>query len=396
MFFNKKNVYLVLFLLFVSALLSFGATKPYKLAVTIPVETTLDNCDTRSALEVWLEMIENAKETINFGEFYITNKKGKALEKVVNKLKEAGERGVKIRFLLDKKMFGNSKPFISDLKRVKNIEIAIFNWKKLTGGVHHAKYFVVDNKMCFIGSQNFDWRALTHIHETGVKIEDIHFANALNAIFEADFDYAQGDKDAYEKLRTKHFTFSDKYFLTGSPKKFLPIGVKYSLDTLISLINSANKKITVQLLNFSKKIYKSKEKFTDISTALENAAKRGVKVNILVSNWNKRKPGVYDLIELSKVNGITVKFVNIPVSKQGFIPFARVIHSKVMRVDDNICWIGTSNWAKGYFSESRNLEVVIKDKDLAKTLDCLFDSLWNSLYCEKVEEGKAYHPPKIY
>ena len=67
-----------------------------------------------------------------------------------------------------------------------------------------------------------------------------------------------------------------------------------------------------------------------------------------------------------------------------------------MRIDENICWIGTSNWAKGYFTESRNLEVVVKDKELAKTLDCLFESLWTSKYCEVVKKGKKYHPPKIY
>ena len=39
----------------------------------------------------------------------------------------------------------------------------------VAGGVQHAKFFIVDGEEVFLGSQNFDWRALKHIHELGVR-----------------------------------------------------------------------------------------------------------------------------------------------------------------------------------------------------------------------------------
>lgn len=392
----KKRATVFIILLFCLIFNTYGSNNKVKLAVTIPVETTLGNCSVDSALNIWTEMIKESKETIDFGEFYITNENGKNLEKIIVELKKAGERGVKIRFLTDKKMIKNSKDSLEMLKEIKGLEISIFDWKNLTGGVLHAKYFIVDNKKCFIGSQNFDWRSLTHIHETGVLINDENVSKCLSAIFESDWNFSNGVTSAYDKLRSLSFENSDKYYLTGSPEKFLPKGVKFSLKTLIDLIDNSKKNITIQLLNYSTKIYGKKQKFDLISNSLKNAAKRGVKIKILVSDWNKKKPGIYDLFDLSKVDGIELKFITIPISKNGFIPYARVIHSKVMRVDDNICMIGTSNWAEGYFMSSRNFEFVVKDKDIANKLDCLFRGLWDSSYGDKIEDGKSYKVPKVY
>ena len=36
-----------------------------------------------------------------------------------------------------------------------------------------------------------------------------------------------------------------------------------------------------------------------------------------------------------------------------------MIHSKLMTIDDEIAWVGTSNWTGGYLDNSRNLELVL-------------------------------------
>jgi len=389
---KKKQLIIIVFLSLVQ--LSFGDSL-IKLAVTIPVETTLSDCSVESASDVWLSMIKTAKKSIDFGEFYITNKSGKRLEKIVEELQKAGARGVKIRFITDKKMLKNSQSSIEGLKKIKGIEFAVFDWKKLTGGVLHAKYFIIDEKICYIGSQNFDWRSLTHIHETGIRIDEIELVKSLQAIFNADWNYAKGDLTSYLALNKKKFICLDNLYLTGSPEEYLPKGVKFSLKTLINLIDGAKNKITIQLLNFSTNIHKSKKKFILINDALKKAAKKGVRINILVSDWNKKKPAVDDLIALSEIYGIELKFITIPIAKDGFIPYSRVIHSKVMRIDDDICWIGTSNWSKDYFTKSRNFEVVLKNKKVALQLDCLFNSIWNSSYGLKIKSGTFCIPPKI-
>lgn len=35
--------------------------------------------------------------------------------------------------------------------------------KRLTGGVLHSKFWVVDDKHVYVGSANMDWRSLTQV-----------------------------------------------------------------------------------------------------------------------------------------------------------------------------------------------------------------------------------------
>ena len=252
---------------------------------------------------------------------------------------------------------------------------------------------IVDGRSIYVGSQNFDWRSLKHIQETGIRVDNPAFAQAASAIFAADWAYAGGDTGAYETLKEQPpVTFPKNARLLASPAAYNPPGVKSSLDTLIQLIDKARARITIQLLSYSTHRYGTDERFTTIDDALRRAAARGVEVEMIVSNWNKRHPE--DLTALSAVPGIRIRFMNIPEATEGFIPFARVVHSKVVRVDSAICWISTSNWAYDYFYSSRNLDVVFRDRKIAMQLNRLFTDLWNSPYGEDVTPDGTYTPPR--
>ena len=365
------------------------------IATTIPVETNLSYGKTAKAYEVWIDAIKNAKKTIDFSEFYLTGKDKWPLNLVVKEITNATKRGVKVRFLVDVKMLKNSEKLLDYFSKLPNVKITVFNWKQLTGGINHSKYFIVDNKTCYIGSQNFDWRALKHIHETGILTDEPHIVKALSLIYNADWDYNNGDKDAYKKLRRKKVDFRKDIFLTGSPENFIPEGMKPSLNQLLEMIASAQKSITIQLLNYSTYIHGSTDRFTAISDALKKAAKRGVKIQLLVSDWNLRKPGINSIKELGRQNNIEVRFVTIPLSKEGFIPYSRVIHSKVVTIDGKEGWVGTSNFGYDYFYSSRNVEVIIKIKPIIKVLKEMFAALWNSEYTHKINPKTEYKPPKI-
>ena len=363
---------------------------------TIPVETTLKRGITPSAVDTWVKMIDGAEKTLDFGEFYLNGGDKMPLKRVVNAILQAKKRGVSIRILTDKKMEKNSVDMIAGFRKVK-IPVRIFDWGKFTGGVLHAKYFVVDGTSAYIGSQNFDWRSLKHIHETGVKVTDPAVVDGISEIFNGDWNFSGGDTGAYRELKKlKPIHFSRKLQLVASPAIANPPGVGPTLPVLLKLIRDAKRKITIQLLNYSTYRYHTKKRFLDIDNALCAAAARGVQIQMMVSDWNKRKPAIADIKSLASVPGITIKFVTIPPSKEGFIPYARVIHSKVMRVDDDVCWVGTSNWGYDYFYSSRNLELVIKDRKTAATLDKLFSDLWSSSYGVKVNPEADYTAPRIH
>lgn len=368
-----------------------------EVVTSIPVETSLKGRGTRRTSEVWVEMINRAEISVDFAEFYLITEKNELLEPVINALVKASSRGVKIRFLIDKKMLNTSDPLKIRLERIKNVDLKIFDWSELGGGIVHAKYFIVDNKEVFIGSQNFDWRALKHIHETGLRISEPGIVRDLKSIFEADWRYNSGDETAYSfQNKTLKRSNNSNMFLTASPEKFNPPGIESSLKWIKKIISGAEKSISIQLLNYKTGVYKSDREFTELYEVLEKAASRGVQIRVAVADWNLKKPGIGSIKSLAEVKGIIVKVFTIPEFSKGFIPYSRVIHSKVMRVDDNISWVGTSNWGFDYFYSSRNVEVVLKIKKVASILDSLFEELWDSGYGEILDPGKEYIAPKTH
>lgn len=384
-----------LFFLCLGAFPGFSAAPAFDVVCSVPLETSISRAGTRDAAAVWLEMINGVRRTLDFAEFYLASKKGEALEPVIGAVLAAGRRGVKVRILCDAGMASTYPETLALFRGRPNIQVRSFDWRKLSGGILHAKYFIADGREAYLGSQNFDWRSLAHIQETGLRIRSPLFAAALGRIFAADWKYCGGDGAAYEELAQQPpLRFLPDAFLVASPEKFNPPGVAGALATLVGLLDKARSRVTVQLLSYSLE-KDGREKFTVIDQALRQAARRGVRVRMLVADWNLRPPQVSDLQNLARVPNIEVRFAAIPAYSRGFIPYARVVHSKVMRVDDDVSWVGTSNWGYDYFYRSRNVEAVLRLPAVARVLDGIFLSLWNGPYAHKLDPEKTYIPPRI-
>lgn len=72
----------------------------YELVYTAPVETALGAPDLRALDAVWSALFDEAQHSLSLGEFYVANQSGSRLDNVLQHLRSAGERGVRIRFLL--------------------------------------------------------------------------------------------------------------------------------------------------------------------------------------------------------------------------------------------------------------------------------------------------------
>jgi phosphatidylserine/phosphatidylglycerophosphate/cardiolipin synthase-like enzyme len=362
---------------------------------TIPVETDLEPRGSLPTHGVWREMLQGARTRVDLWHFYLTTQKGSRLEPVIAELAAAARRGVRVRLLIDKKMSQNSSDTLALLRRLPGIRIAAFDGKAFGGGVLHAKAMLVDGREAYLGSANFDWRSLEHVHETGLRISSPAVVSALEQMFELDFRLARGQANAWDCARSSPaFAFPPRVRLVASPAPWLPRGVGKALDALVELIDGARKEITVQLLSYVLRSYHDKKPFNDIDEALRRAAGRGVKVRILVSDWNLSRGQIWGIRGLAEVQGVEVRFVSIPQARSGYIPFARVLHSKVLRVDDSISWVGTSNWSGSYFRTSRNVELIVEDLKVARTLSGLFEDLWSGKYATKLDPTKQYRAPK--
>ncbi|MFC1522153.1 phospholipase D-like domain-containing protein [Elusimicrobiota bacterium] len=370
----------------------------FELAVTIPVETELSHADVRPALDVWVEMFASSKESLDLAFFYCSPKKGESIDKVFDELRKAGERGVRVRVLLEKKFEKVSKDGIALLKTFPNLELRIFNVSKMKrDGILHAKYFLVDGKGAFVGSQNLDWRSLTHIHELGLKITDSGVVKDLAAVFEHDWKAAEliaaGKKVKGINRRRPKAPADRRAYLVASPYKFNPKGIADSETTLTRLLARAENDIEIQLLDY-KPLTRKKRFYSPIDNALRLAATRGVKIKLLVSHWNTKAPYIDHLKSLHVIPNIEVHVATIPEAKQGPIPFSRVLHSKTLVIDGKTLWLGTSNWSGGYLDNSRNVEVVVNDEALAAKVHELYSDLWNSRYTEPIDVMKEYPKPR--
>ena len=354
-----------------------------------PVETTLDHPDVANAAEEWVTMIDGARRTLDFAEFYAsepeaTDPAESKLTPVIVAIERAVARGVRARFLADS-IFAPKYPDTLERLRRAGAEVRIIDFGKRGGGILHAKYFVVDRAEAFVGSQNFDWRALTHIQEMGVHVSSPAFAGALLDILDTDWELAAGAADTarvhgHEPGEMRART-GELVTLTASPKGWLPDESRWELPKLVAMIDGATRSVDVQVLT-----YKTKERdgspFPTLDDALRRAATRGVHVRLLVSEWAS-KPGSDSrqvLEELTKVPNVEVRVIVIPRWSGGNIPFARVAHAKYMIVDGASAWVGTSNWEGDYFTKSRNVGVIATGGKLPPRLAGIFVDGWSGAY----------------
>jgi phosphatidylserine/phosphatidylglycerophosphate/cardiolipin synthase-like enzyme len=375
------------------------ATAAIQLVQSIPAETDLAQPDLPYAKDVWLEMIRGARSRLDIAQFYVSAREGGSaggegadearlgpdpLAEVLAELERAGARGVKTRFLVSNDLLKDHPKTLERVKGVKGLELRVYDLSKITDGILHAKYWVVDGREVFVGSQNFDWRALSQIHETGARITDARLAAGLTRVFDVDWRLAgEGKAPDPRKLAREKRVEQGEIELVASPAQLNPPGIRAAEAALTELLGSARKSVRVQLLNYNPA--EGKEFWPVIDNALRSAATRGVSVKLLVSDWNTKEPAFSHLRSLARIPGLEVRMASIPEHSAGKIPFARVIHSKYLLVDEDALWLGTSNWGRDYFRSSRNVELIIKRREPVMKVGEIFSKLWDSKYTKKID-----------
>lgn len=376
-----------------------------------PAETTLDHPDVANAADAWVAMLDGATKTVDFAEFYASDTESgdlatSKLAPVLGAVSRAVLRGVKVRFLVDS-VFAPKYPATLERLRRAGVTVRVLDFGTRGGGVLHAKYFVVDGVDAFVGSQNFDWRALEHIQEMGVRVRSSFVAEALLDILDTDWELAGGGP---ADVRVRHRTLSagaaeertstgERIALASSPRGWLPDESSWDLPKLVALLDGARQSIDVQVLT-----YKTKERdgtpFPTLDDALRRAAARGVRVRLLVSDWSS-KPGTDSrrtLDSLAQVPNVEVRVITIPRWSGGDIPYARVAHAKYLVVDAGSqahkarAWVGTSNWEGDYFTKSRNVGLIASGGALPARLDGIFDAGWGGSYARPLVAAVTVRP----
>ena len=392
---------------------------------SFPEETELDLPEFPEAYTMWPQLLGQAQKSIDVASFYFSRigdgEDAKAPAHVIDHLvlstdaiRQSAGKGVAVRIMGDSKFQKTYPELLQAFDEVEGIESRTIDAGSHWGGVLHAKYFLIDDATLYVGSQNWDWRAMSQIRELGALVTHPKLAGDLKSIFDMDWSLAGDHPESQTKNRENpinddpvHVPFSQlqhaileapdgsqvKAVLAASPASGLPDNIPWDLPLLIELIDSATETVHIQLLSYNVSdrdgLY-----FATLDNALRRAAARKVKVEILLANWAKVHYKLHWIQSLAAVNNIEVKFSNIPEHSAGFIPYARVEHAKFLTVDQQAAWIGTSNWSRDYFYSSRNISLFFAGQGAALPLERFFALGWNSPYAETVDPSGNYDPPK--
>ena len=400
---------------------------PIRLIETVPIETRLGNPDLPRALAVWLELIRGAQSSLDFEQFYLSNWPGEPMEPVLKAIGEAAHRGVRVRLLLDRRMHDTYPLPADSLARLPGIEVRSVDFGSLAGGVQHAKYFLVDRSVVVVGSQNFDWRALEHIHELGVAVRDARLARIFGDVFEADWALGVGvtgapgapggaprDRavptpvDSAARRLARRSLSGDarveglplvivqspgdtaRVWPSYSPRGWIPDSTLWDRDAVVRLIDGARRTLAGQVLTYSPVDRRRRD--DGIQDALKRAAARGVRVRLVISDWEGEGDPMRSLQELAALPGVGIRRSSVPEWSGGYIPFARVEHCKYLVADSDRLWVSTSNLDPGYFYGTRNLSLTIQNSPLAGAALRGFEASWDAAASAPVTPTSHFAP----
>jgi phosphatidylserine/phosphatidylglycerophosphate/cardiolipin synthase-like enzyme len=371
-----------------------------QLVESVPAGTVLDLPDLPEARDVWPEMIASARNTLDIEVFYVSADPARpdAMDTVLDAVSAAAARGVRVRLLADQGFHKTYPEWIDAVGGLAGAEVRLLDARRLWGGVQHAKFFLVDGRACFVGSQNWDYRSLEHIHELGARFESPAVAAAVGTVFAYDWALAGGEPPPASAAAAGPWTLeadggaTSTVRFAASPPQALPPGVPHDEPLLVDLIDRAAHEVRLHLLSYAVS-ERDGTYYATLDAALRRAAARGVQVRIILSNWAKRAAALPHIKSLAVLDNVEVRFTNIPEWSGGFVPYARVEHPKYLVKDGDEAWLGTANWGRDYFHESRNLSFFVAGGPVAGDMAHWFDNSWNSPYAEVVDPCADYAPP---
>ena len=385
-----------------------AALPPVGLAETRPIETALGNPALPTAVDTWKKLFKGAQKTIDIEQFYLSTWPHEPMDDVLDALHAAAKRGVQVRLLLDASMYRTYPRVADSLAKQPGFAVRLVDYRRIAGGVQHSKFFLVDGETAYLGSQNFDWRSLKHIHELGVRVRDRRLTTDFQQVFELDWAMGTPIGQVPDSTRLARATQvphegstlpyrivqapGDTVLLwpSWSPRRFIPDVTLWDQDMIVRTLDRAQREIVLQTLTYSLGDPRQPDKALD--EGLRRAAARGAKVRLIVSDWETGSSGLKALQALARVPGIEVRLSTVPEWSGGYIPFGRVEHCKYMVVDTLWTWVGTSNWSPDYFYASRNLAVTMMNRPLARDARAIFEASWRAPGAAPLAPDSTYTP----
>jgi phosphatidylserine/phosphatidylglycerophosphate/cardiolipin synthase-like enzyme len=244
-------------------------------------------------------------------------------------LANARKRGVNVRVLLSGGYYGEGSSFNkAAYRKLRETGVAV-RWSPSRFALTHQKTLVVDDRMAYIMTLNLVTKDYPTSRDFAVADTDKPDLSAIEKTFDADWN------NRY--LKPPHGVD-----LVWSPGAFAPE---------LSLINSARHTID---------IYNEEMDDSDITDALQAAARRGVDVKVVMtdsSDWN------------SAFNSL----IRAGAHVRTYAPDASLyIHAKMILVDGRRAFLGSQNFSPTSLDFNRELGIILSSGTIIHSLQSTF------------------------
>ncbi|VFV32433.1 low quality protein: phospholipase [Lynx pardinus] len=371
--------------------------------------------------QAWSQLLDAARESIHVASFYwsltgpdigVNDSSSRPGEALLSKLQQRLARNVSLAVATSSPSLARKSTDLRVLA-AQGAQVRYVPLRKLTGGVLHSKFWVVDARHVYLGSANMDWRSLTQVKELGIIIYNCsRLARDLEKTFQTYWVLGapkavlprawprnlSSHINRFQPLRDRFEGVPTTAYFSASPPPLCPHGRTGDLEALLAVMGGAQEFIYASVMEYfpTTRFSRPARYWPVLDTALRTAAfNRGVRVRLLVSCWlhtdPRMFPGLRSLQALSDPEAgvsVDVKVFIVPVRNHSNIPFSRVNHSKFM-VTEKAAYIGTSNWSEDYFSSTSGAGLVVSQRasrarpgvpTVQEQLRHLFERDWDSPY----------------
>lgn len=273
-----------------------------------------------------LSTIQTSQKFIDVTVYLLSDKE------IINSLRDACQRGVRVRVLLEQHPFGGENVNEKTMQLLSGSCVQM-RWANPSFSLTHEKTMVIDGRVVFILNQNLTTSAFVKNREYDILDADPEDVSAIEKLFTADWE-----RTSYQ-LDTSHLLVS-------------PLNARAEM---VSLLTSANRTIQIEV-----------EVLDDpsIVRTLEEKAKT-VAIQIIFPSYAQISANSRVAKQLLQ-HGILVKTLHSPY-----------IHAKLVLVDGEKAYVGSINLTTQSMDENREVGMLIEQPDIVAQLQTSFLADWS-------------------
>ena len=342
--------------------------------------------DNHESLRAMAEAVDQAQKYVHF-EFYIVAY-DQTSQILLDALFRAKERGVKVHVLIDH-LGSLGYPGYAEL--TKMLTRAGVSWRRMLpirpwlleyqrpDLRNHRKILVVDGDIGFSGSQNIIDRSYNKRKNLRKKLAwkdlmvrvDGPLVDELNALFISDWYSETGDlllDEVDQEIPTVD---------GGALAQVVPSGPGFETENNLRLINHL-------IYNADRRIIICSPYFVpddSLKMALTTAAASGIEVDLIVCEKGDQFFAHYG--QASYYGQLLDAGIRLHL-----YPAPTVLHTKFMLIDDEMCFLGSSNMDQRSFSLNLEVSMMIVDQSMTSAVEEIAQEYIGTCYRLNAEEWK--------